>query len=111
MQSRHEDLGLQAGEGSVQSSVYALSAEARVRAGVLEPTATLSDEHRAVNSMIDEGRSFVEIEDYINALRLPSSQLGALWLLAWTEATDPEERSQLIAETIAALRGTAHITT
>jgi hypothetical protein len=103
MQSGHEDSILQAGEDSVRSSVYASSGEARVRAGVLEPIATLSDEQRAVNSMIGEGRSFVEIEDYINALVLPSAQLGALWLLAWTEATDPQTRSRLIADTIAAL--------
>jgi hypothetical protein len=111
MQSRHEDSISQAGKDSVRSSVYVLSDEARVRAGVLGPAATLSDEHGAVNSMIGEGRPFAEIEDYINALRLPSEQLGALWLLAWTEATDPLTRSQLIAETIVALGATAQITT
>ncbi len=64
---------------------------------------TLTDEQRAVNSMILEGQSFDEIEDYINALALPSAHLGALWLLAWTEATDPQTRSQLIADTISEL--------
>lgn len=67
----------------------------------------LIDEQSAVNSMIREGHSFDEIEDYINALALPSAQLGALWLLAWTEATDPQTRSRLIADTIAALCDTA----
>ena len=64
---------------------------------------TLTDEQRAVNSMILEGQSFDEIENYINALALPSAHLGALWLLAWTEATDPQTRSQLIADTISEL--------
>jgi hypothetical protein len=65
---------------------------------------TLTDEQRTVNLMILEGRSFDEIEDYINALALPSAHLGALWLLAWTEATDPPTRSRLIADTFSALR-------
>jgi hypothetical protein len=68
---------------------------------------TLTDEQRAVNSMILEGQSFDEIEDYINALTLPSAHLGALWLLAWTEATDPQTRSRLVADTISALRDTS----
>ncbi len=68
---------------------------------------TLTDEQRAVNSMIRAGQSFDEIEDYINALALPSAHLGALWLLAWTEATDPQMRSQLIADTISALPDTS----
>jgi hypothetical protein len=63
----------------------------------------LTDEQRVVNSMIREGDSFDEIEDYINALPLPSAHLGALWLLAWSEATDPQTRSRLIADTISAL--------
>ena len=66
---------------------------------------TLTYEHGAVNTMIRQGRSFDEIEDYINALALPSAQLGALWLLAWTEATDPETRSRLIADTLSSLAG------
>jgi hypothetical protein len=64
---------------------------------------TLIDEQTAVNSMIREGQSFDEIEDYINALALPSAHLGALWLLAWSEATDSQTRGRLIADTIAAL--------
>jgi hypothetical protein len=64
---------------------------------------TLTDAQRAVNSMILEGQSFDEIEDYINALTLPSAHLGALWLLAWTEATDSQTRSRLVADTISAL--------
>jgi hypothetical protein len=68
---------------------------------------TLTDEQRAVNSMILEGHSFDEIEDYINALTLPSAHLGALWLLAWTEATDPQTRSRLVADTISALGDTS----
>jgi hypothetical protein len=64
---------------------------------------TLTDEQRAVNLMILEGQSFDEIEDYIDALALPSAHLGALWLLAWTEATDPPTRRRLIADTFSAL--------
>jgi hypothetical protein len=68
---------------------------------------TLTDEQHTVHSMILEGQSFDEIEDYINALTLPSAHLGALWLLAWTEATDPATRSELIADMISALRETS----
>jgi hypothetical protein len=64
---------------------------------------TLTYEHGAVNTMIRQGQSFDQIEDYINALALPSVQLDALWLLAWTEATDPETRSRLIADTLSGL--------
>ena len=103
MHSGHEDPIWQEGEASRRSSVDVRSGEARVRAGVAESTPALTDEQRAVNAMIGEGHSFDEIEDYINASTLPSGQLGALWLLAWTEATDPQTRNRLIAETIAAL--------
>ena len=64
---------------------------------------SLTDEHGAVNTMILDGRSFDQIEDYINALSLPSAQVAALWLLAWTEATDRETRRRLIAETLSGL--------
>jgi hypothetical protein len=68
---------------------------------------TLTNEQRAVQSMILEGQSFDEIEAYINALALPSAYLGALWLLAWTETTDPQTRSLLVADTISALCDTS----
>jgi hypothetical protein len=103
MHSGHEDPIWQDGEASGRSSVDVRSDKARVRAGVAESRVVLTDEHRAVNAMISEGHSFDEIEDYINALTLPSAQLGALWLLAWTEATDSQTRNRLIADTIAAL--------
>jgi hypothetical protein len=60
----------------------------------------LTDEHQAVNTMIDQGASFDRIEDYINALALSEQQLGALWLLAWAEATDPATRRRIVAETM-----------
>jgi hypothetical protein len=63
----------------------------------------LTNEHRAVNTMIRQGRSFDQIEDYINALGLPTVQLSALWLLAWSEATDAKTRSQMIADTLSDL--------
>ena len=109
MHSSHEDSIWREGGAGGTSAVDVRSDEAGVRAGVFASTVKLTDEHRAVNSMIGEGRSFDEIEDYINALLLPSEQLGALWLLAWTEATDPQARSQLIAETIAGLRDTGPV--
>jgi hypothetical protein len=64
---------------------------------------TLTYEHGAVNMMIRQGQSFDQIEDYINALALPSAHLDALWLLVWAEATDPETRSRLIAHTLSGL--------
>jgi hypothetical protein len=109
MHSSHEDSIWREGGVGGGSSDDGRSDEAGVRAGVFTSTVTLTDEHRAVNSMIGEGRSFGEIEDYINALLLPSTQLGALWLLAWTEATDPRTRSQLVADTIAGLRDTGPV--
>jgi hypothetical protein len=48
----------------------------------------LTDEHHAVNTMIDRGAAFDQIEDYIDTLVLPGEQLSALWLLAWAEAAD-----------------------
>ncbi|MGB0091182.1 MAG: hypothetical protein WBP81_01380 [Solirubrobacteraceae bacterium] len=41
----------------------------------------LTDEHHAVNTMIDQGAAFDQIEDYIDTLALPGEQLSALWLL------------------------------
>ena len=62
----------------------------------------LTDEHHAVNTMIDRGAAFGRIEDYINTLALPSEQLSALWLLAWAEAADPATRRQVVEETLSA---------
>jgi hypothetical protein len=109
MDSSHEDWIWQEGEVGGTSAVAGRSDGTGVRAGAFASTVALTDGHRAVNSMIGQRRSFAEIEDYINALPLPSAQLGALWLLAWTEATDPETRSQLIADTIAGLRDTGPV--
>jgi hypothetical protein len=63
----------------------------------------LSREHAAVDTMIAIGVPFEYIEDYINALPLGSAQLGALWLLAWAEATDPSTRRRIVAQTLAAV--------
>jgi hypothetical protein len=60
----------------------------------------LTDEHVAVNAMIADGVPFERIERYINALALPSEQLGALWLLAWAESTDAATRQQVVAEAL-----------
>jgi hypothetical protein len=60
----------------------------------------LTDEHHAVNTMINRGASFDRIEEYIDTLHLPEAQLGALWLLAWAEAADPAIRRRVVAETL-----------
>jgi hypothetical protein len=60
----------------------------------------LTDEHHTVNTMIDQGEPFGQIEDYINSLLLRSEQLGALWLLAWAGATDSATRRQVVSETL-----------
>jgi hypothetical protein len=67
-----------------------------------EEARMLTDEHHAVNTMIDQGAAFDQIEDYINTLALPGEQLSALWLLAWAEATDPATRRQVVEATLAA---------
>jgi hypothetical protein len=64
----------------------------------------LTDEHHAVNTMIDRGAAFDRIEDYINTLTLPGAQLNALWLLAWAEAADCGTRRQVVEETLASAR-------
>lgn len=58
-----------------------------------------------VESMIGEGTPFEDIERYIETLALPSEQLGALWLLAWAEATDPLTRRRVVAEALAGSDG------
>ena len=58
-----------------------------------------------VERMIDEGTPFEDIERYIETLALPSEQLGALWLLAWAEATDPLTRRRVVAEALAGSDG------
>jgi hypothetical protein len=58
-----------------------------------------------VERMISEGTPFEDIEQYIETLALPSEQLGALWLLAWAEATDPLTRRRVVAEALAGSDG------
>jgi len=58
-----------------------------------------------VERMIGKGSPFEDIEQYIDTLALPSEQLGALWLLAWAEATDPLTRRQVVAEALAGSDG------
>ena len=55
--------------------------------------------------MIGEGTPFEDIEQYIETLALPSEQLGALWLLAWAEATDPLTRRRVVAEALTVFEG------
>jgi hypothetical protein len=54
-----------------------------------------------VERMISQGAPFEDIERYIETLSLPSGALGALWLLAWAEATDPLMRRQVVQEALA----------
>jgi hypothetical protein len=69
-----------------------------------EEARMLTDEHHAVNTMIDRGVAFDQIEDYINTLALPGEQLSALWLLAWAEAADPATRRLAVEETLGSAR-------
>ena len=89
---------------SITGRVVLRSVRLRARAGQREEDRMLTDEHRAVNTMIDRGAAFDRIEDYINTLTLPGEQLSALWLLAWAEATDPATRRRVVEETLASVR-------
>lgn len=89
---------------SIAGRVVLPSVRLRARAGQREDDRMLTDEHQAVNTMIDRGAAFDRIEDYINTLTLPGEQLSALWLLAWAEATDPATRRQVVDETLASVR-------
>jgi hypothetical protein len=57
-----------------------------------------------VEGLIGQGAPFEDIEEYIATLPLPSEQLGALWLLAWAEATDFATRRRVVADALAAPR-------
>jgi hypothetical protein len=57
-----------------------------------------------VEGLIGQGAPFESIEEYTETLPLPSEQLGALWLLAWAEATDPATRRLVVAELLGAPR-------
>ena len=59
-----------------------------------------ADAQGTVERMIGEGTPFEDIEQYIETLALPTEQLGALWLLAWAEATDPLTRRRVVAEAL-----------
>ena len=87
---------------SIAGRVALRSVRLRARAGQREEDRMLTDEHQAVNTMIDRGAAFDRIEDYINTLTLPGEQLSALWLLAWAEAADPATRRQVVEVTLAA---------
>ncbi len=89
---------------SIAGRVVLRSMRLRARAGRREKDRMLTDEHQAVNTMIDRGAAFDRIEDYINTLTLPGEQLSALWLLAWAEATDPATRRRVVEETLASVR-------
>jgi|HubBroStandDraft_3_1064219.scaffolds.fasta_scaffold298442_1 hypothetical protein len=89
---------------STAGRVVRRSMRLRARAGQREEDRMLTDEHQAVNTMIDRGAAFDLIEDYINTLTLPGEQLSALWLLAWAEATDPATRRRVVEETLASVR-------
>jgi hypothetical protein len=66
-----------------------------------EEAQIVTDEHHAVNTMIDQGAAFDQIEEYIDTLALPGEQLSALWLLVWAEAADPATRRQVVEATLA----------
>lgn len=69
------------------------------RAGGRAPLTTRAQ--ATVERMIADGSPFEDIEQYIETLALPSEALGALWLLAWAEATDLLTRRRVVAEVLA----------
>ena len=66
--------------------------------------AQLASARAAVEQMICEGRSFREVEDYVERATLVDEQKAALWLLAWA-AQDRSSQRQLAIETLALVSG------
>ena len=58
----------------------------------------------AVEQMVREGRSFREVEAYVERATLADDQKAALWLLAWAEQ-EPGAQRRLALETLALVSG------
>ena len=57
-----------------------------------------------VERMLQAGRSFSEIEDFIEASPLEELQKAALWMLAWAHQ-DPASQLRLARETLTLVGG------
>ena len=66
--------------------------------------AQLARARAAVEQMVCEGRSFREVEDYVERVTLADEQKAALWLLAWA-AQDRSSQRRLAIETLALVSG------
>jgi hypothetical protein len=66
--------------------------------------AQLASARAAVEQMVREGRSFREVEDYVDRVTLADEQKAALWLLAWA-AQDRSAQRRLAIETLALVSG------
>jgi hypothetical protein len=59
---------------------------------------TLTDARRAVTAMVARGVPLDQIESFIDTLPLEGEQGSALWLLAWTQTTNPAARTQVVQQ-------------
>jgi hypothetical protein len=66
--------------------------------------AQLASARAVVEQMVREGRSFREVEDYVERVTLADEQKAALWLLAWA-AQDRGSQRRLAIETLALVSG------
>jgi len=63
---------------------------------------TLDQSQRRVEAMMDQGRTFSDVEDVIDASALSTAHKAALWLLAWS-LRDIEHQRQDARLTLAAV--------
>ena len=64
----------------------------------------LASAQTVVEQMMREGRSFRDVEDYVERATLADEQKAALWLFAWTEQA-PGAQRRLAKETLALVSG------
>ena len=64
----------------------------------------LASAQTVVEQMMREGRSFRDVEDYVERATLADEQKAALWLLAWAEQA-PGAQRRLPKETLALVSG------
>ena len=64
----------------------------------------LANAQTVIEQMMREGRSFRDVEDYVERATLADEQKAALWLLAWAEQA-PGAQRRLAKETLALVSG------
>ena len=64
----------------------------------------LASAQTVVEQMVREGRSFRDVEAYVERATLADDQKAALWLLAWVEQ-EPGAQWRLAKETLALVSG------